>query len=74
MKADRVKRESDYIALIVAPPNTIGELDPFEGVVALFDRRQVAVVIVRDHLVSEEKSEAIDPHFVADDRDSEIPF
>ena len=38
VRADRVKRESDYLALVVAPPPTIGDLDPFEGVVALFDR------------------------------------
>ena len=60
--------------LVVAPPPAIGDLDPFEGVVALFDRRQVAVVIVRDHLVSEEQVDAIDPHHVADDPGSDIPF
>ena len=74
VRADRVKRESDNLAMVVAPPPTIGDLDPFEGVVALFDRRQVAVVIVRDHLVSEEQVDAIDPHYVADDPGSDIPF
>jgi hypothetical protein len=74
VRADRVKRESDYIALVVASPPAIGDLDPFEGVVALFDRRQVAVVVVRDHLVSEEQVEALDPHYAADDPGSDIPF
>ena len=74
VKADRVRGEPDYLALVVALPPAIGDLDPFEGVVALFDRRQVAVVVVRDHLVSEEQGEATDPHYVADDRESDIPF
>jgi hypothetical protein len=75
VKADHVRREPNYLALVLAQPSTIGDLDPFESVVALFDTRQVAVVVARDHLVSEEKGQPVDPHFVAgDDPDSDIPF
>ena len=73
VKAERLKRDADYLAFVVAPPTSIGDLDPLEGAVALFDRREVAVVVARDHLVAEEKGEPIDPHYVADGG-SDVPF
>lgn len=74
VKAERVRSHADYLALVVAPEPAIGDLDPFDGVVALFEQRQVAVVVVRDHLISEEKCEPVDPHFVASVPDTDIPF
>ena len=74
VKADRVRSQADYLALVVTPQQGIGDLDPFDGVVALFEQKQVAVVVVRDHLIAEEKGDPIDPHYVASDPDSDIPF
>jgi len=72
VKADWVRQDAHYLALCVARPPAIGDPQPSEDVVALFDRGQVAVVVARDHLVSEEKGDPVDPHFVADD--DPIPF
>jgi hypothetical protein len=74
VKADRIRRDSGYLALAVAPSAAIGEIDPFAGVVALFDEHQVAVVVVRDHLIAEENGPPVDPHYVAADAGSDIPF
>ena len=41
--------------------------------VALFDRGQVAAVVARDHLVSEERGEPLDGRFVGE-VDDPIPF
>jgi len=72
VKAERITRDRGYVAFVVSTAS-IGT-DPLDGVVAMFDEKQVAVVVARDNLVSEEKGEPIDPHYVADDGDSEIPF
>jgi hypothetical protein len=73
VKAERVKWAGGYLALVTEPPS-VGDADPFAGVVAMFDGRQVAVVVIRDHLVSEEMGEPVDPDHVASDAQSDIPF
>jgi hypothetical protein len=72
IKAERVARDGRYIALVVSPP-ALGS-DPFDGVVALFEQSQVAVVVARDNLVAEDKGDPVDPHYVADDADTDVPF
>ncbi len=71
VKADRmVVPDQQYIALVLGRP-AVGE-DPLANAVALFERGQVALVIARSHLISEEKGEPM-PYVVGRD-DSGIPF
>ncbi|HSQ55599.1 MAG TPA: hypothetical protein VLM40_07620 [Gemmata sp.] len=74
VKADRLRREDGHLMLVASQSSAIGDLDPFHGVIALFDERQVAVVIARDHLIAEEEGSPVDPHYVASDGESNIPF
>lgn len=73
VRADRVRFDSRYVSLVLARPASLTDTEG-EDVVGLFEQRQVYSVVARDHLVSEEKGEPVDPHFVADDPDSDIPF
>lgn len=75
VKADRVQHENGYVSLVVARVPTVGDPHPESEVIALFERSQVAVVVARENLVSEEKTEPMKlPYFVAADRDSDVPF
>ncbi len=74
VKADRVRIEHPYLTLVLAPPPSITDPDPKGEVVALFEQRQVYLIVARDHLVAEEKGEPIvAPHMVRSES-SDIPF
>jgi len=71
VKADRmVIADQQSLALVLGRP-VVGE-DPLANAVALFERGQVALVVAREHLVSEEKGEPM-PYVIGRD-DSGIPF
>jgi hypothetical protein len=76
VKADRVVRvDHQYLGLVLEHTPTVSDPDASAATVALFDRSRVAMVVCREHLVSEEKCEPLDPsHVVHHDPDSEIPF
>jgi hypothetical protein len=71
VKAERVVLlDRQFLALVVSRPDA----DAAEGeTVALFDRGQVAAVVARDHLVSEERCEPLAGRFADEDVDP-IPF
>ncbi len=74
VKADRVVRlDAQYLALVLDRTPTIGDAEGSADTVALFERSQVAVVVAREHLVSEEKCDPIPP-YEDDARVSDIPF
>ena len=75
VKAERFRCEAGHALFVATPEAAIGDLDPFAGVVALFDLREVAVVVARDHLVSQEQGEPIGAEYTVDSQpDSDIPF
>jgi hypothetical protein len=75
VKADRVVRlDHQYLALVVDRPPTIGDADGVGDIVAMFERNQAAVIVARNHLVSEEKCDPIGPESDTDARHSDIPF
>jgi len=58
VKADRVVLlDRQFLALVVALPNDGDEANG--ETVALFERAQVAAVVAKDHLVSEERCDLI---------------
>ena len=71
VKAERVVLlDRKFLALVV---NRDGDADGNGETVALFDRAQVAAVVARDHLVSEERCDPIGGRF-GDAVDDAIPF
>jgi hypothetical protein len=75
VKADRFRFEGGYLALSVAPPPSVANNDPFAGVVGLFEKKQVLLVVTREHLVAEEKGEPIQSSQVVGVSDDDpIPF
>jgi hypothetical protein len=71
VKAERVVLlDRQFLALVV---NRDGDTDGNGETVALFDRAQVAAVVARDHLVSEERCDPIAGRF-GDVVDDAIPF
>lgn len=75
VRADRFRFESGYLTFTVNPPPSIANNDPFAGVVGLFEKKQVVLVVTREHLVAEEKGEPIPgPHMVGATDDDPIPF
>jgi hypothetical protein len=75
VKADKVVLlDRQFLSLVVTHPGSSGEPeDAIDETVALFERGQVAAVVARDHLVSEERCDPIPGRYVADDG-SDIPF
>jgi len=74
IKADRVRHEQGYLALVLTRVCAVSDPEDHE-VIALFEQGQVAVVVARDQLVSEEKGEPIKgPFYVGASRDSDVPF
>jgi hypothetical protein len=72
VKADRVVLlDRQFLALVVALPDDGDE--PNEETVALFERAQVAAVVAKDHLVSEERCDPI-PNRIGEMVDGDIPF
>ena len=75
VKADRVVRiDHQYLGLVLEHTPTMADPDSSAATVALFDRSRVVMVVAREHLVSEEKCEPLDPMHVIGDPNSEIPF
>lgn len=71
VKAGRVVLlDRQFLALVVDRPDSS---DPNGDTVALFDRNQVAAVVAREHLVSEERCDPIGERFAAA-ADDGIPF
>jgi hypothetical protein len=74
VRADRVVLlDRQFLALLLAQPGGEGEADTGGETVALFERAQVAAVVARGHLVSEERCDPIPGPYGADPRD-DIPF
>lgn len=74
VRADGVRVDPPYLALVLAAPQTVADPAPKGDVVALFDQKQVCVVTAVENLVSEERCDpAPRPHYVGSD-DSDIPF
>jgi len=72
VKADRVVLlDRQFLALVVALPGDGDE--PNGETVALFERAQVAAVVAKDHLVSEERCDPI-PNRIGEMVDGDIPF
>lgn len=72
VKAERVVLlDRQFLALVIARE---GDFDANGDTVALFERSQVAAVVARDHLVSEERCDPIVGRFAADGVDDAIPF
>jgi hypothetical protein len=63
--------ERQFLALVVDSPD--GN-DPNGETVALFERSQIAAVIARRNLVSEERGEPIGGRFAGAGGDDAIPF
>jgi hypothetical protein len=75
VQADRVVRhDAQYIALILERPPSISDPSPQGDPVALFDSSEVVSVVSREHLISEEKGDPIEPSHVVRDDGSSIPF
>ena len=72
VKAERVVLLDRQFLALVVPRD--GESDANGEPVALFDRAQVAAVVARDHLVSEEKCDPIGGRFGIEGGDDAIPF
>src|SRR2546421_469414 len=70
---DREVLDGQFLALVPSPPGGDGEADSPGETVALFERAQVAAVVARAHLVSEERCDPITGPY-ADPRDADIPF
>jgi hypothetical protein len=74
VKADRVALlDRQFLALVLTIPGGDGDPPTNGETVALFERAQVAAVIARDHLVSEERCDPIPGAYEMDGRD-DIPF
>jgi hypothetical protein len=72
VKAERVVLlDRQFLALVIPRE---GEFDANGETVALFDRAQVAAVVARDHLVSEERCDPIASRFGVEGGDDAIPF
>jgi len=75
VKADRVVLlDRQFLALVMTLPGGDNEPDTAGETVALFERAQVAAVVAKAHLVSEERCEPIAGPYGADPRDADIPF
>ena len=71
VKAERVVLlDRQFLALVIPRE---GDFDSNGETVALFDRNQVAAVVARDHLMSEEKCDPIAGRF-GEGTDDAIPF
>jgi hypothetical protein len=74
VKADRVVLlDRQFLALVLTLPGADGEAATNGETVALFERAQVAAVVAKDHLVSEERCDPIAGAYEIDGRD-DIPF
>lgn len=74
VKADRVALlDRQFLALVMTIPGEDGEPPTTGETVALFERAQVAAVIAKAHLVSEERCDPIPGAYETDGRD-DIPF
>jgi hypothetical protein len=72
VKAERiVLLDRQFLALVVNRPDAD---DPNGETVALFDRGQVAAVVARDRLVSEERCEPLVSRYSDANGDDPIPF
>ena len=70
VRADRVAcTDHQYLGLVLES----SESESPAATVAIFERSRVAMVVSREHLVSQERCEPLDPAFVVD-QSSEIPF
>ncbi len=75
VKADRFRFESGYLMFTVTPPPSVANSDPFAGVVGLFEKKQVVLIVTREHLIAEEKGEPIQgPYVIECEDDDPIPF
>lgn len=73
VKADRVVLlDRQFLALVVAATGE-GESEAGGETVALFERVQVAAVVAKDHLISEERCEPI-PDRIGEMANDGIPF
>jgi hypothetical protein len=74
VRADRVVlSDRQFLALVTTLAGADGEPEAAGETVALFERTQVAAVVAKDHLVSEERCDPIPGRYAADDG-SDIPF
>ena len=74
VKADRVVLlDRQFLALVLTLPGADGEPATNGETVALFERAQVAAVVAKGHLVSEERCDPIAGPYEIDGRD-DIPF
>ena len=69
VNADRVVLDSEWLSLVVDKSAT-----PGGDVVALFEQAQVAFVVAKDNLVSEEKGDPVSGPYTVDAGDAPIPF
>lgn len=74
VKANRVVLlDRQFLALVLTLPGADGEPAATGETVALFERGQVAAVVGKSHLVSEERCDPIAGPYEIDGRD-DIPF
>ena len=74
VKADRVVLlDRQFLALVMARPGGDGDGELPGETVALFERAQVAAVVAKAHLVSEERCDPI-PNRIGEMVDGDIPF
>jgi hypothetical protein len=74
VRADRVVVDHEWLSLILDNAATPGDPTPGGDVVALFERVQVALVVAKENLVSEEKGDPISSPYTVDAGDVPIPF
>ena len=71
VRADRVVLDDQWLSLVL---DKAGDPTPGGDVVALFERVQVALVVAKENLVSEEKGDPVSGPYTVDAGDAPIPF
>ena len=74
VRADRVVLDQQWLSLVLDKAATPGVPTTGGDVVALFERAQVALVVAKENLVSEEKGDPISGPYTVDAADTPIPF
>jgi hypothetical protein len=74
VRADRVVLDREWLSLVTDRAASPGDPTPGADVVALFEQAQVALVVAKENLVSEEKGDPVSGPYTVDAGDAPIPF